>query len=74
MEIIQQERVQHCSVEQGVRVPRRWVREAVSHVPESVPQRRVQQRTVGGEDEQADPGQAKWQDWRQWQQNGWQWW
>ena len=72
LEITQQKRVQHCSVEQGTQVPRRWVREAVSQVPESVPQRRVQHRN-DGKDEQDDE-QPNWQDWRQWQQNGWQWW
>lgn len=49
IEIIQQERVQHCSLEQGVRVPKRWVREKASHVPE-------QQR-----DGESEGGQA-WED------------
>ena len=54
-EIVQQERVQHCSVERA---------QNVGQVPASVPRWRVQQRSaVYG-----------WQDWQQWQRNGWQWW
>ena len=54
-EVVQKERAQHCSVECA---------QDMGQVPESVPRRRVQQRS-DGED---------WQDWLQWQRNGWQWW
>ena len=67
----EQKRLQHCTVERGTQVPRRWVREAVSQVPESVPQRRVQQRD---DDNDRYNEQSTWQEWSQWQNNGWQWW
>ena len=71
LEITQQKRVQHCSVERGTQVPRLWVHEAVSQVPESVPQRRMQQRNDEKDEHNEQP---TWQDWSQWQQKGWQWW
>ena len=67
-----QKRLQHCTVERSTQVPRRWVQETVSPVPESVPQRRMQQREVDYDGRHNE--QPTWQERSQWQHNGWQWW
>ena len=75
-EIFQQERVQHCSVEHAVHVPKVMLQKAVTHVPEIVPQSWVQQSTVEQVADVPEEWQdwAEWQEWDEWQRNGWEWW